>query len=125
MRKKFDKAPPCDQLGPGDGVDPRLEARQRKPVINRKALQLCAQVRDALNLALAGCADDALRDALVDAVLPAPDSAHLLVHIVAADRAATQASLQRAADMLRSEVATAINRRKAPELRFEVLSRSG
>lgn len=88
----------------------------------RKARQFCRQVQRALNLALADQhADDGLNDLFVEDVSPAPDCGHLLVHVVIP---ATQpvaevlGALRRAAPRLRSEVAMATARKRAPELSF-------
>ena len=88
----------------------------------RKARQFCRQVQRALNLALAdGSADDGINDLFVEAVSPAPDCGHLLVHVVIpVDRPVPEAlsALRRDAPRLRSEVAMAITRKRAPELSF-------
>lgn len=88
----------------------------------RKALQFCRQVQRALNLALADRhADDGLNDLFVEEVTPAPDCGHLLVHVVIpAGRSVADAlgGLRRDAPRLRSEVAMAITRKRAPELSF-------
>jgi len=88
----------------------------------RKARQFCRQVQRALNLALAdGNADDGINDLFVEEVSPAPDCAHLLVHVVIpVDRPVIEAlsALRRDAPRLRSEVAMAITRKRAPELSF-------
>jgi ribosome-binding factor A len=89
---------------------------------NRKTRQFCRQVQRALNLALADHrADDGCHDLFVDDVSPAPHCGHLLVHVsipngrVIADALGV---LRRDAGRLRSEVATAIARKRAPELSF-------
>lgn len=88
----------------------------------RKARQFCRQVQRALNLALADRhADDGLRDLFVEDVSPAPDCGHLLVHVVIPfDRPVADAlgALRRDVPRLRSEVAMAITRKRAPELSF-------
>lgn len=88
----------------------------------RKARQFCRQVQRALNLALADrIADDGLNDLFVEDVSPAPDCGHLLVHVVIpVDRPVADAlsALRRDAPRLRSEVAMAITRKRAPELTF-------
>ena len=88
----------------------------------RKARQFCRQVQRALNLALADrIADDGLNDLFVEDVSPAPDCGHLLVHVVIpVDRPVADAlsALRRDAPRLRSEVAMAITRKRAPELSF-------
>ena len=88
----------------------------------RKARQFCRQVQRALNLALADRnAEDGMNDLFVEDVSPAPDCGHLLVHVVIpVDRPITEAlnALRREAPRLRSEVAMAITRKRAPELSF-------
>jgi ribosome-binding factor A len=88
----------------------------------RKTLQFCRQVQRALNLALAdGNADDGLNDLFVETVSPAPDCGHLLVHVVIPPNRTvgeTLGALRRDAPRLRSEVAMAITRKRAPELSF-------
>ncbi|MBM3784688.1 MAG: ribosome-binding factor A [Acidobacteria bacterium] len=85
----------------------------------RKAQQFCRQVQRALNLALAGrVGTDNL---FVEEVHPAPDCGHLLVHLAippGVSVADTLAALGRQAPALRSEVAAAISRKRAPELFF-------
>jgi ribosome-binding factor A len=88
----------------------------------RKTRQFCRQVQRALNLALAQRhVDDGLNDLFVEDVSPAPDCGHLLVHVVVPpERPVAEAlnSLRRDARRLRSEVAAAITRKRAPELSF-------
>jgi ribosome-binding factor A len=87
----------------------------------RKGRQLCAQVKDALRVALAACADDTLQGLDVLAVEPAPHTGRLRVLVAAEDRNATEAALRRAGGFLRAEVAAAVCRRYTPELVFEVV----
>ena len=119
------------QKGPADFVDPafaqalgrgssgRLSSGSQA---ERKARQLCRQVQRALNLALADRhTDDGMNDLFVEDVSPAPDCGHLLVHVVIpVDRPVMEAlsALRRDAPRLRSEVAMAITRKRAPELSF-------
>ncbi len=88
----------------------------------RKAQQFCRQVQRALNLALAnGNAGDSIDGLFVEDVLPAPDCGRLLAHVfIPAGRSVAEAigALRRDAPRLRSEVATAITRKRAPELSF-------
>lgn len=122
----------CAEPGPGDGQDPRLEAREGPPkVANRKALLLCGEAERTLSAVLAGeCGDDVLRNLLVASVKPAPTSARLLVTVYAAgpmegvSAEDILARLERARGMLRSEVAAALNRRRAPDLMFRVMDGS-
>jgi ribosome-binding factor A len=117
----------ADEITPEDGADPRLlnhGARSTAP--NRKALQLAAQVERTLVQIFAGeIADDVLGALRIESVVPAPDSGHLHVTLASAEQAPTLdvilEHLQRAAGRLRTEVACAIHRRKAPELHFRVM----
>ena len=93
-----------------------------------KDLRLCGQVAKALNYALAGeCDDDILRDLYVESVLPAPDSSRMLVTVMPNSLPATSAEILERLHLhmntLMLEVAAAIHRRKAPQLKFNVLSR--
>ena len=102
----------------GGGSSDRLSSGRQ---VERKARQFCRQVQRALNLALADRHNDGLNDLFVEDVSPAPDCGHLLVHVVIpADRPMNEAlgALRRDAPRLRSEVAMAITRKRAPELSF-------
>lgn len=129
FKTQFDKRPvkdghyPCDDLLPGDGVDPRYDEQEHKKVPNRKALQLCSQIFDALNLILSACSDPLLQQLYVGSVVPAPDSTQLLITLVAPkdmDKDKVFGSVQGACGMIRSEVARSICRKRVPQLRFIV-----
>lgn len=92
---------------------------------DRRTLQMCGEVRRTLDLVLSGeCDDDVLRGIYVQSVVPAPDAAHLLVTVTPLDpRDDTPPQtilkhLQVFAGRLRTSVAEAINRRRAPDLMF-------
>jgi ribosome-binding factor A len=114
----------CEEVGPDDGQDPRYDRRDGPPrVPNRKALLLCGQVQRTLAEVLAGCADDVLRDLVVESVVPFPTSVRLLVSVrkpadMDAEIAGTR--LERARGWLRTEVGAAVTRRKTPDLLFRV-----
>lgn len=116
----------CGEVGPGDGLDPRLEPRGAAAGKGgRKARQLCAQVAETLNLALASSPDDLLAGLTVVAVEPAPDSSRLLATVAPPagerpDPSDLMDHLERASARLRSEVARAITRKKAPALAFRI-----
>jgi ribosome-binding factor A len=117
----------CSGIGPDDGLDPRYDrpAEPRK-VPNRKALQLCGQVADTLALVLGECGDDVLRDLRVVSVKPAPTSVRLLVTVARTAGATEEVDqiagrLEGARGKLRSEIAAAVHRRKAPDLMFRVI----
>lgn len=94
---------------------------------NRKDLQLCRQVFDALTYALADIDDPIVDDLALASVVPAPNSSRMLVTLVAMrpdiDPDVGIASVQEHADELREEVAAEITRRRVPELVFRVVPR--
>jgi ribosome-binding factor A len=94
---------------------------------DRKAAQLCAQVRRALDYGLSEALSESSTDAYVVDVVPAPNTSHLLVLVQPA--AAIDAdgireleeTLVRHAGQLRTSVAESIHRRKTPTLSFRVV----
>jgi ribosome-binding factor A len=121
----------CAETGPDDGLDPRYDRPEpTTKVTNRKALQLCGQVADTLALVLAGeTGDDALRHLVVESVVPAPNTSRLLVTVspsiaaLDADLDAIRQQLDKVRSRLRGEIATAIHRRRVPDLTFRVVNR--
>lgn len=118
----------CADLSPDDGIDPRLLARGGgESPDRRKTWQLCSQVHDSLRLILGEAADERLHSLEVREVLPAPNDSQLLVLLVpldpltTAEREAVAAALQGAAGWLRSEIAAAITRKRAPGLVLQLL----
>jgi len=112
------------ELGDQDGGDPKefhAKPWNAPKQVSRKGRQLCEQVKDALHGALASCADEVLQSVNVMSVEPAPHTGRLRVRLAAEDRTAVQVAVTRAAGYFRREVASAINRRYAPELVFEVI----
>jgi ribosome-binding factor A len=95
----------------------------------RKARQICRQVQRALNLAFEGrFVNEDISSLFVEEVSPAPDCGRLLVHVVIPEGrpvADSIAALQRDAPRLRSEVAMAITRKRAPELCFVPVLQDG
>jgi ribosome-binding factor A len=90
-------------------------------------MQLCAQVARTLHLILLDSQDDDLRDLMVLEVLPLAGTGSLLVRVSYPaqrpdDLPRVQEKLSGAAKALRCEVASAITRRRAPELLFQVVS---
>jgi ribosome-binding factor A len=96
---------------------------------DRKVRQLCRQVAVALDEALAECRDDVLRGLCVVSVEPFPDGSRLLVTVTSIDDrpgAAVMAGsvvdhLGRASGHLRSQVASAITRKRAPVLVYQLV----
>jgi ribosome-binding factor A len=119
---------PCDSLGTDDGIDSRDLFRNRsRKKSHHKAHQLCRQVMETINYLLAGdLGDSRLHQVMVDSVTPAPDASRLLVSIRLMDLhpdfdlTAIQSALQGASGLIRCEVASVVQRKKAPELVFLV-----
>jgi ribosome-binding factor A len=88
----------------------------------RKTQQFCRQVQRALNFALADrTIGEETEGLFVEEVSPAPDCGRLLVHVIVPDGlsvADVMIALGRETPRLRSEVASAITRKRAPELCF-------
>jgi ribosome-binding factor A len=107
-----------------DVMRPRRNHPQ-KQADDRKTLQLCRQVERALTWALGESEDELLRELLVVSVEPAPNSRRLLVSVAPLERLNDLFDVIRRLDAargwLRSEVAAAITRRKAPELMFRCI----
>lgn len=96
--------------------------------VQRKTQQFCRQVQRALNLALADSTAGIGCDLFVDEVSPGPDCGHLLVHVIVQDGYSVvdaMNALRSDASRLRSEVAMAIARKRAPELSFVPVSVQG
>jgi len=95
--------------------------------IDRKALQLCHQVAETLEEVLADCGDGLLQALRVVDVEPAPDASRLLVTVAVdglpreeVDLDLVHRHLAHASGHLRSEVATAITRKRAPVLVYRL-----
>lgn len=90
----------------------------------RKALQLCRQVQQALNLALADCEDSWLRELYVESVAPAPNDRRLMATVSPMGEARDPAELlQRihfALPFLRNQIAVSIHRKRVPEVLFQL-----
>jgi ribosome-binding factor A len=130
----------CADVGEEDGPAPTPAARQRAstgrgrqngPKIRQpdhKAWQVCRQVAETLDAVLADCGDGVLQCLRVASIEPFPDASRLLVtvefvdgrlqHMADAQRALEH--LHRASGHLRSEVATAVTRRRAPLLVYRL-----
>ena len=115
-------------IRPGDGLDPRFDRGGGRRPGQRKALQLCREAERTLSAVLSGeCDDDVLRELTVLSVVPAPNAVRLLVTValppsanIPADEAMRR--LLNVSGHLRSELAAAVSRRKAPELTFRVVT---
>jgi len=89
-----------------------------------KALRLCRQVLEALQAGLSGeCADEVLQQVSVCSVDPSTESSRLIVTVSVPDAvnpAEALARLEGARGMLRSLVASAVHRKKVPDLAFRL-----
>jgi ribosome-binding factor A len=115
----------CAEIGPEDGINPRtLFHKSARKKTDRKAYQVCKQAAKTLNMVMS--LEPLLRELRVGSVEPDPDSSHLLVYVEPStphqllDEHQVLEALQRARGHLRSAVATAINRKRAPQLSFRI-----
>lgn len=107
-----------------------IESGNRAP--DRKTGQLCAQVKRTLAFLLeTECCDASLQGLYIEAVLPNPNAACLLVVLRPSDRRRPfdlKLVLRRLAALKgywRAQIAAAIHRKKTPELVFQVLLEGG
>ena len=120
----------CGVINDDDAIDPRhyFYNKRKHNKKHRKVFQLCRQVSDTLHMVLSD--GSPLLDGLsVVDVVPAPDSRRMLV-ILGLDKAvkiesatdveAIMAELQLQTPRLRAEISRTINRRKTPQLVFEI-----
>jgi ribosome-binding factor A len=95
----------------------------------RKVQQLCREIERTLSCALAACGDERLRNLLIMSVDPAPDGSRLLVTLCPASSSLdvdVGVLLERLLELrgfLRSEIAAAIQRKRTPELAFQIVPR--
>jgi hypothetical protein len=114
-------------IQPDDGVDPRYDVRgfHTNRHLDRKAAQLCEQVRQALDFIVPDALQETSFDALVVGVQPAPNTGNLLVLLAGVDPSLDELQLHQAiierAGLIRTAVAESIQRRKAPTLTFRVI----
>jgi ribosome-binding factor A len=112
-----------------DGVDPlRSGASFSSQSTDRKTLQLCARVAEVLNLSLSGDGqDDLLIGWTIDSVVPVQGASLLMAFVTPIDPrdntppAVVLSRLAAAKPRLRSELARAIQRRKTPDLLFQIV----
>lgn len=120
------------ELREGDGIDPRLEKKARqiktlrgKP--NYAVLRLGEQIRNTLVETLGQSPDSLLASFSVGAVEPSASGTTFVVQVYSIDPSLeydmdeVKALLKASKPTLRWEVARAVNRKKVPGFRFEVL----
>ncbi len=111
------------ELDPDDGLPSRQRRREqrRRDQSSARQRRLCGQVARALTMALPTAHDPQLRSLLVVDVVPAPDLRRLEVRLCAQrgqPLEGVELRLGSARRWLREEVAAAIHRKRAPELRL-------
>jgi len=120
------------ELQDGDGVDPRLEKKTRqiktlrgKP--NYAVLRLGEQIHNTLAATLGQLSDSLLASFSVGAVEPSASGSTFVVQVYSSDPSMeydideVKALLKASKTTLRWEVARAVNRKKVPDFKFEVL----
>ena len=95
---------------------------------DRKALQLCAQVKYALEYAVNSVLNGEYGVTVLD-VVPAPNTSHMLVFVQAFEELSFEESLLLSSKLtshipaLRTAVSESIHRRKTPGLSFQIVPR--
>lgn len=117
----------CAQLHDDDRPPPRRE-RRHNPTDDRKTLQLCAQVRRALEAHIPS-PHPTLSDLRIERVEPAPDATRLRVTVSLDERtthapAEVLALLHAMTGRLRADIAAAITRKRVPSLTFTLEPRN-
>ena len=90
---------------------------------DHKTLRLCRQVLEALQIGLAGCADEVLQQVSIVSVEPGADPSRLEVAVELPPDlgpADAIARLEGAKGLLRSLAAESISRKKVPDLIFRI-----
>jgi hypothetical protein len=120
-----------DELGEGDGIDPReekkhlLRAATNKP--SYSTLRLASQIRDTLNLEIPHCGNSLLSPFLVGIVEPYGIGSNFVVQVYSTDQKdkydarMVKEALDKMKPKLRMEVAKNVTRKKAPDFKFDVL----
>lgn len=122
---------PCAELREDDGLAPSVWAKRYREThrhVNYHGEQLCKQVRIAIAEAFAcHCADPCFEDLQVLEVRMASGTSVLELVLAAPDQDAVllreiHSRLQSAEGLLRSALASAINRKRLPRLRFRLVT---
>ncbi len=112
----------CAELGPDDGMSSHDLKRRERQTHHHRLKRLGGQVQRAARQALASSTDPLLHDLWVSRVTPAPDASRFRLWVEPLnpelDPALALARLHAARGWLRTEVARAVRRRRAPDLCF-------
>jgi len=118
----------CEELGPEDGMDPRILARSmmEKPK-QHKAKQLCKEAKHSLSLVLAGeLSDPVLQNLDVVDVTTDENGQFLLVTLSHVASGLTlsdmciENKLQTIQGFLRAQIAQSVKRKRVPALKFRI-----
>ncbi|GJM25450.1 MAG: hypothetical protein DHS20C16_18650 [Phycisphaerae bacterium] len=115
----------CAEVFEDDGVNPNEDKRRdarRSQGRDRKLEQLCKQVEHALHIVFPSVQMPC--DARIAGVEPAPNAGRLRVMVAVpptCEHASAADAIDRHKGSLRTEVAHAISRRRAPELVFSIV----
>lgn len=105
----------------------RDSKRRGEPRVDRKMLQLCAQIRRVIDMTLVGdCDDEVLQNMSVRSVEPVAGSRVQVIFDVnppgdALEKAEVLARLETARPLFVREIAQSVSRRSVPELSFWVV----
>lgn len=118
----------CSELGPDDGVDPRLLAKvyaeKRK---THKAGQLCKEALRTVSLVLAGELNDPLLQQLDVVEVSSDELGQFLIvtlvssNVLESEELIIKERLGAIQGYLRSEIARSVKRKRAPALKFDVV----
>ena len=125
----------CAELRPEDGLTPlELKKQQQRqqlkdhPPSQARARQYCKAVHRALESGLSSAiGDERLKDVMIESVQPLHSGgSNLLVPVISpgmspAEMPAMEQALQKASGLLRSVIATEIQRKRTPHLTFRVI----
>jgi ribosome-binding factor A len=119
----------CGDIGPEDGIDPRLAARATgRKAGNHKGRQLGKEARHVLSLIFAGeLGDPVFQDLEIIDVTPTDDGQFLTVSLALIDNgidtseALILEKCQAVSGYLRSAIASSVKRKRVPALKFELL----
>lgn len=118
------------ELRAGDGIDPREERRNRSAEREREkpdyaVLRLASEVATSVRASLSGATTPILSAFEVSTVTPGKGN-HFVVHLYCVDPslnydpAVVTAALNLEKGVMRAELAQGINRKRVPDLRFDV-----
>ncbi len=115
----------CAEIGPGDGVRPgRKRDHELSENPERKIGQVCRLVEKTVQMALSS-GDERLADLQIVRVEPAPDSRRLRILVITtqtvSDNTHIVTAINQAKGWIRSEIATVLNRKRVPEISFQLL----